>query len=181
MGSDKASLVHPDGRTLARRAVELLHNAGCDAVVMSLRLDQPIPNGMHESPPYRIIRDEVKNIAGPLAGIATALNSAPDSDWLVIACDMPKLQASDLSLLIQSKPKDQRLFAFRNPHDGKPEPLCAIYGKGTLRLLETAIIMGISSPRDFLISHQCMTIDPPTPDAIINTNTREDWKSIQTD
>ena len=34
MGTDKAALLHPDGRPLARRCHDLLHAAGCRRVAL---------------------------------------------------------------------------------------------------------------------------------------------------
>ncbi|WP_366524749.1 cyclic pyranopterin monophosphate synthase MoaC, partial [Nannocystis sp.] len=53
MGTDKAALIHPDGRSLARRTYDLLAGAGCVDVVLSLRHDQEIPSA---SPISRIWR-----------------------------------------------------------------------------------------------------------------------------
>ena len=69
MGSDKAVLLHPDGRTLARRTCDLLREAGCEKVVLSLRHDQEIPEGFAGFENLTIVRDPAEGSVGPVAGM----------------------------------------------------------------------------------------------------------------
>ena len=63
MGLDKAALVHPDGRTLARRCHDLLKQAGCESVAISIRHDQEIPAGLEG---LEIVRDPAGESLGPI-------------------------------------------------------------------------------------------------------------------
>src|SRR5215217_2924884 len=85
MGSDKASLVHPDGRTLAVRCRDLLLEAGCESVVISLRHDQEIPAGLED---VAVVRDPEGESCGPMGGILSGMRLGSDADWLVVACDL---------------------------------------------------------------------------------------------
>ena len=73
MGTDKAALMHPDGRPLARRTLDLLVEAGCENIVLSLRHDQELPPMIVESSQVRIVRDPEGGSEGPLVGILSAM------------------------------------------------------------------------------------------------------------
>jgi molybdopterin-guanine dinucleotide biosynthesis protein A len=174
MGADKAALVHPDGRTLARRTHDLLLDAGCEDVVLSLRHDQEIPAGFSDLQGLHTVRDPEGTSGGPLTGIVAAMSVHPDSDWLVLACDLPRLDAATLRHLIASKQPDEMLLSYRSEFDGLPEPLCALYAAAALPLLSA---MEFRCPRKLLIRHECRLLDPVTPRALDNANTPHDWQS----
>jgi molybdopterin-guanine dinucleotide biosynthesis protein A len=174
MGADKAALAHPDGRTLARRTHDLLADAGCEDVVLSLRHDQEIPVGFFDLPDIRIVRDPEDTAGGPLAGIIAALSLQPEADWLVLACDLPRLDTATLLHLISSKLPDELFLSYRSEFDGLPEPLCALYAPAALPLLRD---MEFRCPRKLLIRHECRLLEPVTPRALDNANTPDDWQS----
>ncbi len=145
MGTDKAALIHPDGRSLARRTYDLLAGAGCVDVVLSLRHDQEIPVGFSDLPDLAIIRDPIDSTGGPLVGIVAAMSLHPGADWLVLACDLPRLDVATLSHLVASKHPDELFLSYRSEFDGLPEPLCALYASAALPLLRLSLIH-ISEP-----------------------------------
>lgn len=177
MGADKAELVHPDGRTLARRTHDLLAEAGCADVTLSLRHDQEIPAGFSGVAELRIVRDPEDASGGPLSGIVAAMSMHPDADWLVLACDLPRLDAATLHHLISSKRPDELFLSYRSEFDGLPEPLCALYAPAALPLLSA---MEFRCPRKLLIRHECRLLEPVTSGALDNANTPEDWQSAIT-
>jgi molybdenum cofactor guanylyltransferase len=177
MGADKAALVHPDGRTLARRCHDLLEGAGCAEVLLSLRHDQEIPAGFADPGGLRIVRDPEGASGGPLAGIIAAMSLRPDADWLVLACDLPRLDLATLRHLISSKRPDELFLSYRSEFDGLPEPLCALYAPAALPLLRDT---EFRCPRKVLIRHECRLLEPITPRALDNANTPEDWQSATT-
>jgi molybdenum cofactor guanylyltransferase len=174
MGADKATLVHPDGRPLARRTRDLLADAGCADVVLSLRHDQEIPAGFSELADIRVVRDPADTAGGPLAGIIAAMDLQPDADWLVLACDLPRLDTATLRHLISSKRPDELFLSYRSEFDGLPEPLCAIYAPAALPLLKS---MEFHCPRKLLIRRECRLLEAVTPRALENANTPDDWQS----
>ncbi len=174
MGADKAALAHPDGRTLARRTHDLLADAGCEDVVLSLRHDQEIPVGFFDLPDIRIVRDPEDTAGGPLAGIIAAMSLQPEADWLVLACDLPRLDTATLLHLISSKLPDELFLSYRSEFDGLPEPLCALYAPAAMPLLRD---MEFRCPRKLLIRHECRLLEPVTPRALDNANTPDDWQS----
>ena len=176
MGTDKAALVHPDGRTLARRTFELLEEAGCDVVVISIRHDQQMPIGFNGITSPLISRDPEGASEGPLSGLLVSMRLRPDADWLVLACDLPRLDVATLKNLISAKRNDEPFLSYRSEFDGLPEPLCALYGKGSLDLLEQMSSEGIRCPRKVLIRYACRLLKPVSPKALDNANTRAEWE-----
>ena len=177
MGQDKALLIHPDGRPLARRCYDLLRLAGCETVAISLRHDQEIPAGLDG---LEIVRDPAGASLGPIAGIVSGMRLQPDADWLVVACDLPRLDEITLSNLIDSKQSGEKFLAYRSESDGLPEPLCALYSQAALPVLEQAQADDFRCPRKILICNDCRLLDPVTPRALDNANTPEDWATAKT-
>ncbi|MCU0779804.1 MAG: NTP transferase domain-containing protein [Akkermansiaceae bacterium] len=179
MGTDKAALVHPDGRPLARRTLDLLAAADCAQVLVSLRHDQPVPPQIPASPATGIVRDPDGGSCGPLAGILAAMRLHPEADWLVAACDLPRLDLATLRHLTASRLPDDMFLAYRSEFDGLPEPLCAFYAAAALPILQQAADDGLRCPRKILIRHHCRLLDPPVPRALENANTAADWQTAQ--
>ncbi len=176
MGQDKAALVHPDGRTLARRCHDLLQEAGCETVAISLRHDQEIPAGFQG---LEIVRDPADGSLGPITGIVAGMRLHADADWLVVACDLPRLDLATLSHLIASKQSGEKFLAYRSEFDGLPEPLCTLYSPAALPVLEQAQADDFRCPRKILIRNDCRLLDPVTPRALDNANTPEDWATAK--
>lgn len=177
MGVDKAALVHPDGRPLAKRTCDLLVQSGCDAVWLSLRHDQYPPPGFEADDGMRCVRDPEGRSEGPLAGMLAAMRAAPDADWLVLACDLPRLDQETIRFLLASRLPGEALLSYRSESDGLPEPLCAFYAADSFPILEACHAEGIRCPRKVLIRSRCRLIEPVTPRALDNANTPEDWRS----
>ncbi len=177
MGQDKAALVHPDGRSLMRRTADLLREAGCASVVLSLRHDQEIPAGMDDC---EIVRDAAGGGGGPLAGMLAGMATQPTEAWLVVACDLPRLDGATLSHLLDSTTADDVFLAYRSEFDELPEPLCALYTPEALKVLEDALAADFRCPRKVLIRNACRLLEPVTPRALDNANTPEDWQSALT-
>jgi molybdenum cofactor guanylyltransferase len=179
MGCDKAALVHADGRTLARRCHDLLREAGCDRVAVSLRHDQEMPDGFADAGAVEIIRDPAGASLGPIAGILAGLRLAPQATWLVVACDLPRLDLPTLENLRSSHRPDEPFLAYQSESDGLPEPLCALYGPASLDVLESALAADFRCPRKVLIRNHCRMLKPVTPRALENANTPGDWENAR--
>ena len=177
MGQDKAALVHPDGRTLLRRCYDLLREAGCETIAISLRHDQEIPAGFDG---VEIVRDPEGSSLGPMAGMVVGMRLDSAADWLVLACDLPRLDAATLDYLIDSKQAHEKFLAYRSEFDGLPEPLCTLYSQAALPILEQAQADDFRCPRKILIRNDCRLLEPVTPRALDNANTPEDWATAKT-
>lgn len=180
MGRDKAVLLHPDGRTLARRTFDLLLEAGCETVVLSLRHDQEIPEGFSDVEDLSVVCDPAGESVGPIAGIVSGMRLHEDADWLVLACDLPRLDLATLSTLVDSKKVGEKFLSYRSEFDGLPEPLCALYASDSLPVLEQAQADDFRCPRKILIRNDCRLLEPVTRRALDNANTPEDWATAIT-
>ncbi|MBK1882641.1 molybdenum cofactor guanylyltransferase [Luteolibacter pohnpeiensis] len=177
MGRDKASLRHPDGRSLARRTADLLTAAGCEKVYLSLRPDQVPPSDFVDFPQPHIIRDQDSASIGPMGGVLAAMNHDDSADWLVASCDLPQLTVETLNLLTQARTLSADFVAFRGEPNELPEPLCAIYPGEKKSIIRQAYQIGNYGLRRLLIHHRCVILDPPT-GALTNANTPEDWSAF---
>lgn len=117
MGRDKALL--PAGETvLWQRQWALLANAGAGDCWLSAREDQTwVPAGI------AVVRDGIAD-AGPLAGIAAALEKMRGTHLLVLAVDLPRMEAAWFEKLKTVCAPGVGAVGWR---DGFFEPLAAIY------------------------------------------------------
>lgn len=169
MGHDKAALQF-DGREQLTRALDLLAPLVARCFV-SVRPDQradPLRAG------YPQILDRPDGPTGPLAGIRAAQLACPDAAWLVLACDLPLLDAATLQLLITSRDPARTATAYRSSRDGLPEPLCAIWEPASAGSVATFVAAGRDCPRKFLIQSDTLLLDQPNARSLDNVNTPED-------
>jgi molybdenum cofactor guanylyltransferase len=152
-------------------------DAGCDSVVISIRHDQEIPAGLDE---LEIVRDPAGESQGPLVGMVAGMRLHPDSDWLVVACDLPRLDVLTLRHLAGSKLAGEIFLAYRSEFDGMPEPLCTLYSPAALPVLEQALAADFQSPRKILLRGDCRLLEPVTPHALDNANTPAEWETAIT-
>jgi molybdenum cofactor guanylyltransferase len=171
MQRDKAALAY-HGRTQLEWAMELIAPF-VERAFVSVRPDQT-------QDPVRAkfaqIVDTRENF-GPIAGIMSAQAAHPDVAWLVLACDLPFLDAATLKHLVWAREEDRPATAYRSSHDGLPEPLCAIYEPASREGILAYIATGKNCPRKFLIRSEAHLIEEPNPRALDNVNTPEEYGS----
>lgn len=167
MGRDKALMAFR-GRPQLDVCVELL-GAVCERVFVSTRPDQQDDPARKKFP--RIV-DAFGEI-GPMGGILSALAAHPDRAWLVVACDLPRLDAATLRHLVARRNPARPATAYRG-HEGLPEPLCAIYEPQILQSLKQFAEQGALCPRKALIRLGVEPIEPPDPRALDNANSPAD-------
>jgi molybdenum cofactor guanylyltransferase len=98
---------------------------------------------------FEILSDEIPN-AGPLAGIATALN-ATSHDWnLILACDLPYLTSDWLAYLVE-RATATRLDAVVPKSANGYEPLCAMYRKSCVVAAQMGVDRGDLRVQDFVV------------------------------
>jgi molybdopterin-guanine dinucleotide biosynthesis protein A len=172
MASDKA-LLRYGGEPQLERALGVLRVLGVPAWV-SVRPDQTGDPARARHPQ---VVDRLPD-AGPAAGILAALQSAPHTAWLVLACDLPFLDAGVLARLLQGRAPAALATAFRSARDGQPEPLCAIWEPASLEPLALAVAAGRTCPRRFLQDagrdSAVALLDLPRAEALDNVNTPEE-------
>src|SRR5262249_45353432 len=108
-------------------------------------------------------------------GIMAAQEKFPASAWLVLACDLPFLDANTLEHLIRARQPKRLATAFRSTHDGLPEPLCAIYEPASREAILAHVEKGKDCPRKFLINSNVELLDQPNPRALDNVNTPSEY------
>lgn len=174
MRRDKAALVY-QGRTQLERAMELLA-PHVERAFVSVRPDQAQDPVRARFPQ---IVDRHENL-GPIAGILAAQKEHPHAAWLVIACDLPLLDAATLEHLVRSRRPEKLATAYRSSHDGLPEPLCAIYEPASREAIAAYVAGGKQCPRKFLINSDVELLEEPNPRALDNVNTPEEYRSVMT-
>ena len=165
MHADKAALVY-DGKSQLERAWALLRPHVREAFV-SVRAEQ---SGEPLRARYPQIVDGAEG-RGPVAGLIAAQARCPDAAWLVLACDLPLLDAGTLDELLAGRDRDRVATAFASAHDSLPEPLCAVYEPASRTLLLDYVAAGGHCPRKFLMQHGVRLLAASQPAALDNANT----------
>ncbi|MBS0379863.1 MAG: NTP transferase domain-containing protein [Proteobacteria bacterium] len=173
MGADKAALAY-QGRSQLERTMELIAPHVARAFVSVRRGQASDPLRAR----YAQIEDRQEEL-GPLAGILAAQETHPQAAWLVLACDLPRLDAATLAHLVAARDPAQPATAYRSSHDGLPEPLCAIYEPASHAALAQFAASGRNCPRKFLIGARVPLVEEPHPHALDNVNTPADYAAAQ--
>jgi molybdopterin-guanine dinucleotide biosynthesis protein A len=148
--------------------------AQCEEVFISCRADQRAE--ILEN--YRSLPDTFLDL-GPYGGILSALRAQPDRAWLVVACDLPLLDADTIQFLIANRNRRTIATTFKSPHDGLPEPLITIWEPESYPVLLSFLAKQYSCPRKVLLNSETTVLQPPIPDALMNVNTPEDAEKAE--
>jgi molybdopterin-guanine dinucleotide biosynthesis protein A len=140
MGRDKASLDF-GGEPLLARVVRRVREVA-DDVVLVAREGQELPAG------FEAARDPAEGL-GPLAGIAVGLAAVRGARALVVACDMPLVQAALARRLFELS---GGVDACVPVVDGYPVPTCAIYARSAAARARELLALRELRPRAFLES-----------------------------
>ena len=173
MRRDKAALEY-GGQPQLARALGLLEPLVASTFI-SVRTDQ-LQDPQRSA--YPCIVDQLAD-AGPIGGIQAALRAHPQAAWLVLACDLPFLDVATLQQLIAARDPRRLATAFRSSHDGKPEPLCAIYEPASIDALDRWIDAGQHCPRGFLAQADIAMLTLRNPRALDNINTAAEYAAAQ--
>ena len=160
MGEDKSELIYHNGQTEKTRLYHIL-NEHCDQTYLCYRDDQ---KQAHQEPGI------VDPGNGPLAAIATAAKTLPNSALLVLACDTPLLNSQDIKHLIEQRDPSSMATCYISAIDKKPEPLCAIYEPSFFSAIQDALKKDQYCPRRLLEAHQTKDINLINPQALTNAN-----------
>jgi len=167
MGTPKQLLSHR-GVPLAVRAAEAIRPhvekvvlAGSGPVPDELRNLTRLPD-----PP---------GVAGPLAGLLSAMRWAPESAWVVAACDMPRISGEAVRWLLEQR-RVETWAVLPRSRSGRIEPLLAVYEPQSRPLLEAQVVAGRWGPRHIAENERVVCPTPPTElnGAWTNVNTPEE-------
>lgn len=170
MGHDKA-LLDRGGKTQLAYVVSLLE-AHVERVFVSTRADQEEDAERRQ---FERITDRYQDL-GPIAGILSAMDAYPHADWLVVACDLPNIDAPTIQRLLDHRDSDNPFIAYASSYDALPEPLCALYREGSAAILRKFVGGGLHCPRKMLIRSDTLLLQQPDPNALDNINTPDDLR-----
>ena len=173
-GQDKAAL-SIDGQPLLDRTAALLapHVRQLRVSVRPAQADDALRAA------HTLIIDDIED-GGPAAGLLAAHREAPDAAWLVLACDLPLLDAATVAQLVAARRPECRATAFAAPGDQRPEPLCAIYEPAGLAALAGRATDGRSlSPRALLLDGDVEIVLPVRAETLSNMNRPEDFERLK--
>jgi len=159
MGEDKA-LMEIDGLSMLERTTRILRSVGAERVIVS----GTRPGGIPDRWPQ----------AGPVGGMASAVDEIPDADLLVVPVDMPRLDQAVLAPLLSERSQRATRWA------GHPLPMRLSLDAGTRDAL--AALMTLTG-RDRSVSALQTRIGTTTlplegldPLLLANCNTPDEWR-----
>jgi molybdopterin-guanine dinucleotide biosynthesis protein A len=169
MGRDKA-LIEIGGIPMARRVADAMGAAGCDPVFavgpanLAAGLD--------------VVIDEFPG-DGPLGGILTALHAATPSPVLVMACDLPWVDAATIAVVLAAVERGRAAGAPPHvfmAHADRREPLCAVWMPSATVELQRSFDAGERAVHR--VAAQLGVRDVPVPGrGLINVNAPDDLPS----
>lgn len=168
MGRDKA-LLERNGRSQLEHMHALL-GRHVPRVFVSTRPDQVEEP---ERSRFEQVVDRYEDL-GPLAGILSALETCPDVDWLVVACDLPNVGDDTIRHLLDNRSAAHPFTAYISSHDGLPEPLCAVWRSSAIEVIRDRLDEGIRCPRKILIRSDTHLLAQADPRWLDNVNTPDD-------
>lgn len=142
----------------------------CDEVFLSLNEQQA--DSVEKIP---FIKDTILD-KGPAGGILSAFEHNSKVAWLVVACDLPYLDATTIEYLIQHRNKNKIATAFWNEEGKLPEPLIAIWELKSFLFLQQFVADGLHCPRKFLIRNDVEMLTAPDASLFKNINTKEEYE-----
>lgn len=135
MGSDKGLLRGAEGRPWALLMGDKLRECGL-SVVYSIHQRQLAAYSAIISQDQLIIDSEAW--PGPLNGLFTTFRRFPGLDLLLVACDMPDLDADTLSRIIAVyRSEESDFYAYEAA--GFLQPFCGIYTAAALKRAEATL------------------------------------------
>ena len=125
MGTDKG-LLKLEAKTWAQTAFDKLAELNFP-ITISVNEKQHNDYAAVFTSTELITDDPALTIHGPLSGVLSVHLHHPAEDLLILACDMPLMEAELLKELLTHYQQHTSNDAFVYTNDGEPEPLCGIY------------------------------------------------------
>ena len=172
MGHDKGLIAY-HGIPQREHMYQVLQEI-CDQTFLSVRNDQArdIPSQ------YRVIADHDR-FRGPFNGMLSAHEQYPEVAWLVVACDMPLLNAQALEHLIAARDPEKYATAYALQGSTLPEPLCAIWEPKALNQAKAYLEAGNGTcPRKYLINSDIKLVHPGNDRVLFNANSEDEYKEV---
>jgi molybdopterin-guanine dinucleotide biosynthesis protein A len=149
---------------------DLLHSLGCNTFI-SCRRDQAATIDKR----YQVLRDAHED-RGPFGALLTAFEFDRHSSWLMVACDLPFIDAPVIELLISARGSSKMATAFINSSDGSPEPMISIWEPACYDVLASS---NHSSLRRILQTGNVKLIALDNQQALMNVNTPGECERVK--
>ncbi|MDK1030599.1 MAG: molybdopterin-guanine dinucleotide biosynthesis protein B [Planctomycetia bacterium] len=165
MGTPK-HLLKQGGKTWLQCAVELLQQVTEQVAIVGA-------GQVGDGVPQHVRLPDAPDAEGPMAGILAAMRWAPQSSWLVAACDLPTLSPEGGEWVLATRAPGVWATLPSLGNDEYVEPLFAHYDFRSRLLLEACAAEG-----DFSMASiaKCSKVIVPSPPA----NLSEAWQNINT-
>ena len=171
MGSPKALLELPGGRTLVEHVVEVARAVTDDVYLLGELAPLPLAfAGVTALPDY--VPDR-----GPLAGLAALLQHAPDRWGVLVACDMPRLAPPVFERLLGQRRAEVDAVAFWQDEPQRVyHACCALYHPRVFPQVVEELTKGKGSVQHLLRRIRVAALTPTETEArqLANVNTPEE-------
>jgi molybdenum cofactor guanylyltransferase len=174
MGGQDKGLIEIDGRPLVAILVDRLERQGVDIVINANRNHE-----QYRRFGYRVIRDELEDYQGPLAGFASAMAIVDSSFILTLPCDGPLLADDYVARFIDSYAR--REAPVHVAFDGERlQPVHALIRVDLLPSLSRFLESGDRKIDRWYAQHDYARVDfSDCVDMFRNINTPKDRDSLQ--
>jgi molybdopterin-guanine dinucleotide biosynthesis protein A len=172
MGRDKA-LLELGGEPLVVRAGRLLEPMTREVLVSVRDATQPLPDAAR----WRRVVDDPR-LGGPAAGLLAAWHAVPGEALLVLAVDMPLVDAALLDRLSRRRNVAAPATAFVRAE--VPEPLCAIWEPRAAGIVRARIDRGGSaSLRRVLLEERAELVADARVERLVSINSWEEYQAVK--
>lgn len=177
MGTDKA-LLKLGSETLLARTCRIAM-----AVCSRVTVVTPWPDRYRDQLPANVTllpEATPAEPAGPLMGFLQALPQQQTAWTLLLACDLPRLQAATLEGWAQDLAHLPETVLAYVPRSGdRWEPLCGFYRRQCLSSLETFVALGDRAFQRWLATIPVQPVPTASDELFFNCNTPADWATLQ--
>lgn len=122
---------------------------------------------------YRIIVDRHEAI-GPMGGIASAFRQDPDAAWIVIACDLPFIDADAVKRLVDERSQAVDVVTYQKKNTSFCETTVTLYEPSSFERIKKSIGDKKYSLQHVLAGLRVNAIFPEDERLLFNVNTQED-------
>lgn len=149
-------------------------------ILKSLHLDVYISCRYDQATQFQgicsLIIDQEPSI-GPLGGIFVAMATYPDSDWMVVACDMPMISEHTVRNLLENR-GEKPVTTYKSEKKDFPEVLLTVYNKELFSAFQQAIESKNYSLQTLLKNQEKRFILPGNEQELVNVNTMEELNMV---
>jgi molybdopterin-guanine dinucleotide biosynthesis protein A len=173
MGQRKADLVYrPNGKTEAERIAEICDELLPGSVHISVANPEQTPVKDFPNLPDRFPD------LGAAGAICSAFLTDPNAAWLVVACDLPLLEKTQIEALLKTRAPGRLATAYQLASQRFPEPLVAIYEPKAYPRMLQFLSMGYACPRKVLINSDVKKLVAEEEQPFTNANTQAERDEV---